>query len=135
MFQYSKQVLKHFLKPKNVGKIENADGIGKLTNDACGDLMVVYLKIGKKKIKGKEKEFIKQAKFQTLGCPAAISASDILCELVKGKTLEEAEKISDKAITEKLGGLPVIKLHCSVLGSRTLRNAIENYKNKKKKKV
>jgi len=133
MLQYNKTVMKHFLKPRNVGKIENADAIGKLENEACGDLMVVYLKVGKKKIKGKEKEYIKDIKFQTLGCPAAISASDILCEIVKGKTLEEAEKIDDKSITKSLGGLPPIKIHCSVMGAKTLKDAIKNYKIKKVK--
>jgi len=96
----------------------------------CGDIMEVYLKIEKKKIKGREKKYIKDIKFQTLGCPVAIAASDVLCDLVKGKTLEEAEKINDKAITKKLGSLPVIKLHCSVLGSRTLKDAIEKYRKK-----
>lgn len=135
MFQYSKKVMQHFLHPKNVGKIKNADGIGKLENDSCGDIMVVYLKIGKRKgkgkKKGKEEEYIKDIKFQTLGCPAAISASDILCEIVKGKTLEEAEKIDEKKITMKLGGLPPIKIHCSVMGAKTLKDAIKDYKNKK----
>lgn len=130
--QYTKKVMSHFLKPKNVGKIKNADGIGKLENDACGDIMYVYVKVGRKKIKGKEKEIIKDIKFQTLGCPAAIAASDVLCELVKGKTLDEAEKIKESEITEKLGGLPVIKLHCSVLGAKTLKSAIENYRRKRK---
>jgi len=126
--EYTKKVLKHFFKPKNVGKIKNADAIGKLENDACGDIMEVYIKVGKKKDKRKEKEYIKEIKFQTLGCPAAVAASDVLCDLVKGKTLEEAEKVNEKAITKKLGGLPVIKLHCSVLGAKTLKNAIENFR-------
>lgn len=129
--EYSKKVMQHFLNPRNVGEIKNADGIGKLTNDACGDIMVVYLKVGKKKIKGEEKEYIKDVKFQTLGCPAAISASDILCDLVKGKTLEEAEKIDEKKITKSLGGLPLIKVHCSVMGAKTLKDAIKDYRRKK----
>lgn len=99
----------------------------------CGDIMYVYIKVGKKKIKGEKKEIIKDIKFQTLGCPAAIAASDVLCELVKGKSLDEAEKIKESKITEKLGGLPVIKLHCSVLGARTLKAAIKDYRRKRKK--
>ena len=130
--QYTKRVMRHFLKPKNVGEIKNADAIGKLENDACGDIMYVYIKVGKKKIKGREKEVIKDIKFQTLGCPAAIAASDVLCDLVRGETLDEAEKIKETQITERLGGLPVIKLHCSVLGARTLKKAIDDYKRKKR---
>lgn len=122
-FQYTKKVMKHFTHPKNAGKIKNPDAIGKLENDNCGDVMYVYIKVKDNKIK--------DIKFQTLGCPAAIAASDVLCELAKGKTLEEAERINEQNITKKLGGLPVIKVHCSVLGARTLKNAIENYKKKK----
>ena len=127
MLQYTKKVMKHFLKPRNVGKIENADAVGKLENDRCGDLMVVYLKIKDNKIK--------DAKSQTLGCPAALAASDVLCDLVKGKTLEEAEKIKDEDITKKLGGLPAIKLHCSVLGAKTLKKAIEEHRKKQEEKM
>ena len=135
MLQYNKKVIKHFLKPKNAGKIKNPDAVGRLTNDACGDIMEVYLRIDKKKTgKNKGREIIKDIKFQTLGCPAAIAASDVLCDLVKGKTLKEAEKIKDTDITKKLGSLPAIKLHCSVLGSKTLRDAIEKYKEKENQK-
>ena len=132
MQQYTKKVLKHFFHPKNQGELKNPDAIGKLENDKCGDIMIVYLKIGEKDITGKKEKIIKDIKFQTLGCPAAIAASDVLCDLVKGKTFEQAEKVDEKAITKKLGGLPVIKLHCSVLGARTLKNAIENYRRKKR---
>ena len=132
MNQYTKEVMKHFLKPKNAGIIKNADAIGKLENNACGDIMEVYLKIEKKKVSGKEKEIIKNIKFRTLGCPAAIATSDVLCDLAKGESLEEAEKISNLDIVKKLGGLPVIKLHCSVIGSKTLRDAINKYREKKK---
>lgn len=125
--EYTKKVMKCFLKPKNVGKIENADAIGELRNDGCGDVMRIYLKIGKK---GKQ-EYIKDIKFQTLGCPAAISSSDVLCSLAKNKTLKQALAITDKAIVKKLGGLPSIKLHCSVLGQKTLKDAIQKYKSKK----
>ena len=125
--EYTKKVMRCFLKPKNVGKIEDADAIGELKNDGCGDVMRVYLKSAKK---GKQ-EYIKNIKFQTLGCPAAIASSDVLCTLAKGKTLDKALKISDKDIVRKLGGLPTIKLHCSVMGKATLKDAIKNYKSKK----
>jgi len=124
--QYNKEVMKHFLKPKFSGKIKNPDTIGRINNDLCGDLMEVYLKIDKKKNK------IKDIKFQTLGCAAAIASSDVLCELAKGKTLEQAKKINNKMIIKKLKGLPSIKLHCSVLGERTLKKAIEDYEKKLK---
>ena len=117
-----------FLRPKNVGKIENADAVGELKNDGCGDVMKVYLKIAKK---GKQ-EYIKNIKFQTLGCPAAIASSDALCTLAKGKNLKQALAITDKAIVKKLGGLPSIKLHCSVLGQKTLKDAIDKYQSKNK---
>ena len=118
--------MKHFLRPKNVGKLKNPDAVGKLENDKCGDIMEVYIKVKDDKIK--------DIKFQTLGCPAAIAASDILCEMVKGKTLKQAENIDEKQITKKLGGLPMIKQHCSVLGAKTLRDAITKYRKKKKVK-
>jgi len=121
---YNKEVMKHFLKPKNAGKIENPDAVGRINNDACGDLMEVYLKIDKKDNK------IENIKFQTLGCAAAIASSDVLCDLAKGKTLNEAKKINNNMIIKKLHGLPIIKLHCSVLGANTLRKAIDNYENK-----
>ncbi len=133
MEQYTKKVMQHFLKPKNAGEIKNPDGVGKLANETCGDVMVVYIKVGKKKIKSNLREYIKDAKFKTLGCPAALASSDVLCELVKGKTLEEAEKIDNNAIVSKLGGLPFIKVHCSVMGARTLKEAIKDYKKKKKR--
>ena len=124
MMNYTKKVTRHFLNPKNAGKIKNPDAIGRLSNDGCGDVMEISLKIDKKT------EKIKNIKFQTLGCPAAIATSDVLCEMAKGKTLKQAENISDKDIVKKLDGLPMIKLHCSVLGSRTLKDAIEKYKKK-----
>ena len=125
---YTKKVMKHFTSPKYSGKIKGADSIGRIANDRCGDIMEVYLKIDKKK----GKEIIKDIKFQTLGCPAAIASSDVLCEIVKGKTLEQAEKVSDKEIVKRLGGLPTIKVHCSVLGAKTLKKAIKDYRLRKK---
>ncbi len=121
--QYNKEVMKHFLKPKFSGKIKNPDAVGIIRNDYCGDLMEIYLKIKNNKIK--------DIKFQTMGCAAAIASSDVLCELAKGKTLQEAKKIDNKLIIKKLHGLPSIKLHCSVLGERTLKKAIEDFEKKK----
>ncbi len=122
--QYNKEVMKHFLKPKYSGKMKNPDVIGRIKNNMCGDIMEVYLKIDKKTNK------IKDIKFQTMGCAAAIASSDVLCELAKGKTLQKAKKIDKKKILEKLRGLPSIKMHCSVLGEKTLKKAIEEYEKK-----
>ena len=129
MNQYTKEVMKHFLKPKNAGIIKNADGIGREGNQKCGDVMEVYIKVGQKN----NLEIIKEIKFKTLGCPAAIASSDVLCEIAKGKTFQEAEKISNTDIVKKLKGLPMIKIHCSVMGAKTLKKAIENYKSKREK--
>lgn len=133
---YSKEVMKHFKNPKNMGEMKDADAVGKVGNPVCGDVLWLYLKIGKKKIKGKNKEveYIKDIKFQTLGCTAAIAVSSILTEMAKGKTLEEAKKINNNEIVKKLGGLPAIKYHCSLLGAQALHKAIENYEKKKELK-
>jgi len=120
---YNKKVLKHFTNPKNYGKIENPDGVGEVGNKVCGDVMKVYIKV--------DKEKIKEVKFQTFGCIAAIASSDVLCEIVKGKTIEQAKKIKNKDIVEKLKSLPSIKLHCSVLGVSALKKALENYEKNK----
>ncbi len=121
---YNKEVMEHFTKPKHIGEMKNPDAIGELGNMKCGDVMKIYLKIKDDKIK--------DIKFQTFGCVAAIASSDVLCELAKGKTIKQAEKITNKNIINKLKGLPSIKLHCSVLGAGALKKAIENYKNKNK---
>lgn len=123
---YTKEVMKHFTNPKNYGEIKNADGVGKVGNPRCGDVMKIYLKLN-------EKEKIKDIKFQTFGCIAAIAASDVLCELAKGKTIEQAKEITNKDILKKLKGLPMIKLHCSVLGQDALKAAIEDYEDKSRK--
>lgn len=119
---YNKEVLRRFTNPKNFGEIKNADGIGQVGNVVCGDIMKIYFKIKNNKIK--------DIKFQTFGCVSAIAASDALCEIAKGKTIEEAKKINNKEIIEKLKGLPSIKIHCSVLGAQGLKKAIENYESK-----
>ncbi len=121
--QYNKQVMKHFLKPKFSGKMKNPDAVGIIRNNHCGDIMKVYLKIKDGRIK--------DIKFQTMGCGAAIASSDVLCELALGKSLEEAKKIDKKQIIKKLHGLPSIKLHCSILGEKTLHKAINEYEGKK----
>jgi NifU-like protein involved in Fe-S cluster formation len=124
---YTKQVMKHFINPKNMGEIKNPDAVGELGNMKCGDIMRIYIKLDK------DKKKIKDIKFKTFGCVAAIAASDVLCELAKGKTLDQAKKIENKDIVKKLKALPMIKLHCSVLGAGALKKAIKNYETKNKK--
>jgi len=133
--KYSKKVMHYFLHPKNVGVIKNADGVGRVGNLLCGDIMWVYIKVGKKKVKGKEQEYIKNIKFKTFGCAAAIATSSIVTELAKGKILEEAIKISNRDVVRALGGLPPIKLHCSLLAEEALSEAIYDYLSKNKKPV
>ncbi|MCD6155746.1 MAG: Fe-S cluster assembly scaffold protein NifU [Candidatus Atribacteria bacterium] len=120
---YSQKVLDHFRNPRNVGKIENADGVGQAGNPICGDVMTIYLKI--------ENEIIKDAKFETFGCGAAIASSSIATELIKGKTLQEALEITNKAVIEALDGLPKNKIHCSVLAEEAIKKAIEDYLKRK----
>ncbi len=120
---YTDKVLEYFHKPKNLGKIKNADGVGKVGNLACGDMMYLYIKIKKE---GK-KEIISDIKFQTFGCVAAIATSSAITDMVKGKTIEEALEISKGDIIESLDGLPPIKIHCSVLATEALAEAIYDY--------
>ncbi len=126
---YSKKVLEHVKKPRNLGEIKNADGAATVGNPVCGDIMRLYLKIEKRD----GQEYIKNIKFQTLGCGAAIATSSMITTLVKGKTLDEAEKISNQAVAEALGGLPPVKMHCSVLAAEALQKAIANYHQNQKK--
>lgn len=125
--EYTKQVMKHFRNPKNAGELKKANGIGKIGNPSCGDVLWVYILVKKDKNK---QEIIKQIKFKTMGCCAAIASSDVVCGLAKGKTLEKAEKITRKEILKELHGLPPIKYHCSLLGEDALKNAIKDYKSK-----
>ncbi len=127
---YSKEAIKHFQKPKFAGELKNPDGIGQVGNQKCGDIMRIFIKVDKNK---QGKEIIKNISFLTFGCVAAIASSDVMCKLAKGKTIEQALKITDKDIVKELGELPIIKLHCSVLGMKALRSAIEDYKKKNKK--
>lgn len=122
---YSKEVMKRFKNPKFARAMKNPDAIGKVGNLKCGDVMEVFIKIEKNK-----EEKIKDISFRTFGCVAAISSSDAMCELAKGKTIDEALKITREDIVKKLHGLPSIKFHCSVLGEEALHKAIENYKKK-----
>lgn len=119
---YSEKVMDHFQNPRNVGKLKNPDGVGKQGNPVCGDVMELAIKVKDNKIQ--------DAKFQTFGCCAAIATSSIITEMVMGKTLEEAEKISKKAVAEALDGLPPTKMHCSNLAADALHAAIEDYKEK-----
>jgi nitrogen fixation protein NifU and related proteins len=123
---YSKETMKRFTNPKFVGEMKNADAVGQEGNVKCGDIMKIFLKIDEKT------EKIKDIKFQTYGCVAAIAASDAMCELAKGKTLDQASKIKFNDIVEELKDLPHVKVHCSVLGTKALKNAIENYCKRKK---
>ena len=116
---YSEKVMDHFKNPRNVGEIENPDGVGHVGNPVCGDIMELYIKV--------DDGIIVDAKFKTFGCGAAIATSSIVTELVKGKNIKEALKISNKAVTEALDGLPPLKMHCSVLAEEALRSAIEDY--------
>lgn len=120
-FMYNKKVIEHFTKPKFFGKIENPDVIGTAGNPRCGDLLTLYLKIDKKSNK------IKDIKFETLGCAAAIAASDMICELALGKTLKQAIKINFQDVSNELGVLPPLKIHCAQLVTEALRDAINNY--------
>lgn len=117
---YTKEVMKHFKNPHNYGKIKDADGIGKVGNIVCGDVMHLYIKV--------EKDIIKDIKFETYGCVAAISTSSVITDLAKGKTIKEALKMEKNDVIKSLGGLPSIKYHCSVLAVDALRAAIKDYK-------
>lgn len=121
---YTQKVMEHFMNPHNMGEIKDADAIGEAGNAVCGDVMHLYLKVKDNRIK--------DIKFKTLGCAAAIATSSMVTDLAKGKTLEEALKITNKQVAEELGGLPAVKMHCSVLAQQALKNAIENYWKKQK---
>ena len=121
---YSEKVMEHFTNPRNVGEIENPDGVGEEGNPVCGDMMTFYIKV-----KG---ERLEDVKFKTFGCGAAIAVSSIVSEMAKGKTLEEAMKITPRLVADELEGLPKNKFHCSNLGAQALHKAIEDYQSKKK---
>jgi nitrogen fixation NifU-like protein len=119
---YSDKVMDHFMHPRNMGEIEDASGVGEVGNPACGDVMKLYLKV--------EDGKIVDAKFKTFGCGAAIASSSMCTEMIKGKSIDEALKLSNEAVSEALGGLPPAKQHCSVLAEDAVRAALEDYKKK-----
>ena len=123
---YSDKVMEHFMNPRNVGEIENPDGIGHVGNPVCGDIMVLYIKV--------DDSIIVDAKFKTFGCGAAIATSSMVTEMVKGRNIDEALEISNRAVAEALDGLPPIKMHCSTLAEEALKSAIEDYLNNSKNK-
>ena len=116
---YSETVMEHFTNPRNVGEIEDADGIGEIGNAKCGDIMKMYIKVRDNRIV--------DVKFKTFGCGSAIAASSIATEMIKGKTIEEALKITNKQVVEALGGLPPLKIHCSVLAEQSIKAAVADY--------
>ena len=119
MALYSEKVMDHFRNPRNVGVIENADGVGEVGNPVCGDIMKIYLKI--------RDDTIADVKFETFGCGSAIASSSMATELIKGKPISDALQLTNKAVTEALGGLPAHKLHCSVLAEEAIRAALQDY--------
>lgn len=121
---YSEKVMDHFRNPRNVGEIENPDGIGNVGNQICGDVMELYIKV--------KDNVITDAKFKTFGCGAAIATSSMVTEMITGKTIEEALEISNEAVAEALDGLPAAKMHCSVLAEDALKSAIEDYRSRQK---
>ena len=129
---YNKKVLQYFKNPRNFGKIKNPDGIGKVGNLICGDVMQLYIKVDKNK---KGEDIIKDTKFETYGCVAALASSSMVTDLVKGKTIKQALKINQKQMIDSLGGLPPVKTHCSVLAIDALLEAIYDYLIKNKKTI
>jgi len=121
--EYSELVIEHFQNPRNVGVIEDADGVGKVGSPVCGDLMEIYIRV--------ENSHITDIKFRTFGCGAAIASGSMASEIIKGKTLAEAEALTDEDVAKALGGLPEKKMHCSNLAASTLHKAIEDYHNKR----
>ena len=125
MALYSEKVMDHFRHPRNVGSIENADGVGEVGNAKCGDIMKMYLKI--------DNDIISDVKFETFGCGSAIASSSMATEMIKGKPVSEALQLTNKAVAEALDGLPVHKLHCSVLAEEAIKSAVQNYYENKSK--
>lgn len=118
--EYTEKVIDHFSNPRNVGEIENADGIGEVGNAKCGDIMKMYLKID-------DNEIITDVKFKTFGCGAAIATSSVATEMIKGKSIEYALNLKNQDVVDELGGLPAVKIHCSVLAEEAIKKAINNY--------
>lgn len=123
VLEYSEQVMEHFSNPRNVGEIENASGVGTVGNAKCGDIMRIYLDVD-------EKQVIRDCKFKTFGCGAAVATSSMATEMIKGKSVEEALKLTNKAVMEALGGLPPVKVHCSLLAEEAVHAALWDYAQK-----
>ena len=123
MALYSEKVMDHFRNPRNVGVLENPDGVGEVGNAKCGDIMKIYLKI--------ENDIIADVKFETFGCGSAIASSSMATELIKGKPVEEVMQLTNKAVAEALDGLPAYKMHCSVLAEEAIQAALEDYKRRR----
>lgn len=123
---YNEKVMNHFNNPRNVGVMKDVDGVGEVGNPTCGDIMKLFIKVGKKD----GEEVITDITFQTLGCGAAIATSSYVTEMAKGMKLSEAEKITNDAVAKELGGLPPVKMHCSNLAASALKKAIEDYRKK-----
>ena len=123
MALYSEKVMDHFLHPRNVGIIEDADAVGEVGNAKCGDIMKMYLKI--------KDDIVEDVKFETFGCGSAIASSSMATEMIKGKPLSEVRTLTNKAVTEALDGLPAHKIHCSVLAEEAIKSALEDYENRK----
>lgn len=132
MEPYSKEIMKHFKHPQNVGKMKNPSAVGKVGNLRCGDIMYLYLKVGKDK---KGKEMIKDVKFETYGCTVAIANTSLLTTMIKGKTIEKAMKITKEDLIKKFGNVPFVKIHCSMLAVDALNEAVYDYYLKNKKKI
>ena len=124
MALYSEKVMDHFLHPRNVGVIEDADAVGEVGNAKCGDIMKMYLKI--------KDDIVEDVKFETFGCGSAIASSSMATELIKGKPVSEAEKLTNQAVAEALDGLPAYKMHCSVLAEEAIHAALEDYRSRQK---
>ncbi len=120
--EYTDKVMEHFMNPRNIGEMENPDGVGKVGNPSCGDIMELFIRV--------EDDRVTEASFRTFGCGAAIATSSIITEMVKGKTLQQALEITNMQVAEQLGGLPDTKLHCSNLAADALKEAIEDYRRK-----
>ena len=127
MALYSEKVMEHFRNPRNVGVIEDANGIGEVGNAKCGDIMKMYLKI--------EDDIVKDVKFETFGCGSAIASSSMATELIKGKPVSEVKRLTNKAVAEALDGLPDYKMHCSVLAEEAIQSALEDYERRTGKKI
>ena len=127
MALYSDKVMEHFLQPRNVGVIEDADGVGEVGNAKCGDIMKMYLKI--------EDDVVKDVKFETFGCGSAIASSSMATELIKGKPVADAMKLTNKAVAEALDGLPAYKMHCSVLAEEAIQSALQDYEKRTGKTI